>query len=349
MLMAAELVMANCQSPLSIGVAYFMLRPATTETLEFSFNYAVNKWWTSNRGRAMGILATVSSLEFLFPAVTTELCTLIGWRHTAMGLGFVFGGLAICCGSLIGEPPKQEVLAVDTKNVAIVARTDEVEYTLQEAMRTPMLWALFISRLLVGVPWAALCLFMTDFLVESGNSAGDMAIVSTAMTTFAVLTASLYGIIFDKLPHDKKHFTLACMSGAGFLTTMATAGLWFMPKHVGPIVVGCCLGNWVSTFMPNNAVIAHIFGVKSMGKISSLSWSFRLLASAVGPLMVTLLQKFGVETTVLLIALSSVQLVGVLLILLCPLPKQGTTSVARTEEVQKALNAAKGRSCDSWA
>jgi len=271
MLMAAELVMANCHSPLSIGVAFFMLRPSTTETLEFSFNYAVNKWWVNNRGRAMGILATVSSLEFLCPAISSALCQFIGWRSTAMGLGFVLGGLAICCGSLIGEPPKEEALTAETRKAAApAARTDEVEYTLKEAMRTPILWALFISRLLVGVPWAALNLFMADFLEESGNSANDMTMVSPAMTVFAVLTASLYGIIFDKLPHDKKHFTLACMSGAGLLTTMATAALWILPKHVGPILVGCCLGNWVSTFMPNNAVIDHILGVKSMGKITSI-------------------------------------------------------------------------------
>merc|ERR1719215_2394928 len=151
-------------------------------------------------------------------------------------------------------------------------------------MRTPMLWACLLCRLLTGLPWAGLNFFMLTLLTKSGNQKTDLALVGTMTTVGAVVCSPLYGMAFDRLPVRKKQLGVALMCLTGFAVCLTAAAMWILPKHVGPCVLGFMLGAWSASFIANSATLVHVYGRKIMGSIAGLSTAFRVASSALGPL-----------------------------------------------------------------
>ena len=168
--------------PVFVALAYILIRVAATETGDFCFSYSVNMWWVERRGVGMGILASIGALEFVLPAVTTAIILATNWRATAIGLGAVTGGFVVLGGLCLSKPPKQPL----SENTVALAKASPVdsgpEFTLKQALRTPMLHCLFLCRLLVGLAWAGINLQMDTILQDSGHPKTDIIYVNLSMT-----------------------------------------------------------------------------------------------------------------------------------------------------------------------
>lgn len=345
----------------------------------FAFNLSVQQWWTKRRGFALGILSSLSAVEFTLPALATVMIHFIGWRVTAIGLGVISGSVSVVCGLLLLKPPEvlldephleptappeqmvtaslhdappnvtgsllssfagsprglrtrsfsSSAIDMDLAGEASLvgdavqdAVVDEPQYTLQEAIRTPLLWACFLCRLLTGLPWAGLNFFMVTLITGSGNDKTDFALVGTMTTVGAVLCSPLYGMMFDRLPPHRKKFGIALMCTTGLMVCLTAAAMFILPPRVGPVALGFMLGAWSASFIANSATLVSAYGRKSMGAISGLSMSVRVASSALGPLAFASIDAAGVSMPGLLLALAAAQLCGVITMLCVPLPQK---------------------------
>ena len=148
--------------------------------------------------------------------------------------------------------------------------------------------------------------------------------------------APVYGFIVDRLPSHRKHYAVALMSFTGLMTCFATASNWWLPGPLGPNFTGFMLGSWSSSFIANSTTVAHVFGRKSLGAISGMSMSFRVASSALGPLVFSSLQVAGLSSLMLILCLCGSQLLGILAMLIVPLPIAPVKTVEVAPEATSA-------------
>jgi len=332
-------VLHYSQTAFVVGAAYLLIRLSSADTAEFAFTHAVKQHWPEERGFALGLLGSVGSLEYALPAVVALLINAVGWQSTALTLAFACTGVLVVAGGVLyppvacapsgaalpGEPEESDEESEDgvsTEGSGLDPVAPPRAYSLSEAMKTSTLWAMLSCRVLVGLPWAGMNFFMVNLLTSSGNSPTDVVYVSCAMTVSAVLTPPFFGFLYDAIPSRMKHYGMTLMNWMGIVALLLAAAMYQLPPKLGPKLFGAALGAWSASFVVNSAALAHVFGTESMGAIAGLSKSVRVASSAAGPALFAFASEVGLEVWALLLILSACQLVGMVLVLLAPLPQE---------------------------
>ena len=229
----------------------------------------VSNWFDKNRGTALGILLTGTSLGGVtIPFVATPLINAYGWR-TAMLLISLLVWLLLL--------PAIVFFVKDRE-----ARNDEavVEdgFTLTEAIRTPIFWVFGLCAALVFYP-----IFVTSqqfiLYLQSPKIGVSLTMASWAQSAFFAASVGgkfLSGVISDRFSSTKVLFLFCLLMFAATLVLFDLSA-WTALVFLLPFGLG-----YGGTFVLLQRLAADYFGRREYGKILGTIVMLEIIGAAIG-------------------------------------------------------------------
>lgn len=160
-LMGLGFLAASVAPNLPLFLACFFLGTVLGSSLGFGtpISTAVANWWRRKRGRAFGVLWIGTSLASIIVPVVNWLIETLGWRGAFRVLGLLVLAMGLPIAAIMRHKPEQYGLlpdgddpgtaspgaAVATEGLSQAVATEEPEFTVWEALRTPTFWFFAIS------------------------------------------------------------------------------------------------------------------------------------------------------------------------------------------------------------
>ena len=135
--------------PIAFYLAYGTGRVIFSSPMNIGSSVVVSRWFVRRRGRATGILFLSHSLGMIaFPLIAGLVIKYRGWEDAWMVLGVLVWALALGPVSIlvrqspesVGLLPDGDLPTDQDEDTPSESPTEEQNWTLKEAMRTPTLW-----------------------------------------------------------------------------------------------------------------------------------------------------------------------------------------------------------------
>ena len=226
------------------------------------------RWFTQNRGLAMGIAASGSALGgLLFPPLLQGLIDGLEWRLALQ----VFSGLILLVAvpviaALVKDhPPTSVDLGADKNTLANSAASPVPPLSNKAVISDPKFWsmALIMGALFSGP--IAIISNLIQLVGEKGLSASQGALLISIFSGANLAGKLILAAAADRINH---HLVLAItMIGIG----LGVVGL--SQTNAFDLVAACCvvIGLFSGATTPVwSVILSHIYGVKQLGKIMGL-------------------------------------------------------------------------------
>ncbi len=268
-LYAAQLMFA-------VGLTFAGLGPGT---------YIVSNWFSRMRGRALGIVATGTSLGgIIFSPLSTKLIQNYGWRN-AMLIYCVFSFLVFVplMYFLVKNRPN-EIGAETDGDDAPAANAEKKAVTgatLAEALASPAYWMLLVgSSLCYAIIFAITQQFILHLQsTEVGLSPEKAAAAYSVLFTFSFSGKAFFGWVSDRMP--KRLVNLLCCA------MMLLGTLVLLRINASTTWVFCALFGlgYGGITVTTKLVLTELFGLRSLGKLLGIMMGAETLAGAAGNLL----------------------------------------------------------------
>jgi MFS family permease len=253
----------------------FFLAYAVVEAIGVSGVFGIastvaSRWFTKNRGLALGIVACGSGLgTLLIVPITERLIEAYQWSQTFLIVGIAAGVLMIGGALLLREPPQ---------SAQTIAKQEKSSVTLGGALKDVRYWLVMICFLLF--------LFATQIvLVHLVNYATDVGIDSLVAATFISVIGGVSlvgrlstGVIAEKIGLYKNLVLISIFQGFSFILLLFTRSTWAF--YVFAVFFGLAYGGEV-TQIP--LVISRLFGTRVMATLMGMVLFVTGFGGAVGP------------------------------------------------------------------
>ncbi len=292
---AACVYMGFVQNAFMLAIGFFAIRMLGQGSLSMICTNVINQWWVRRRGPLLGISGLVMALLGVgtFPNLINWLIPLYGWRVTYMLLGAV---LLLIMAPLIwlflrDRPEAYGLLPDGMQTVQRPANLVpgevipveipflEENWTLAEAMRTPIFWVFNLGLASISMLGTGLMFHIVGIFDDNGMSAtvAAAAFVPVAITT--ALTNLGSGFLVDRM---RMRVLLA------WALILQVISLW-MVSYLGSVALAMAFG--VSLGITNGlqrtvttVAWAKYFGRLHLGSISGVTSTILVGASALGPM-----------------------------------------------------------------
>jgi sugar phosphate permease len=271
----------------------FSLRFFGQGLLTITSNTMIGKWFDAKRGRAMALLGVANSFAFsVTPAVMAAIVAALAWNGAWRALAAVVGiGMSIVAFLFFRDTPEACGLPVDGHHGDDVSHEQREHLrkralfglTRHEAIRTRAFWALIItmaSQSLVNTG-------LTFHIQEIGEQAGlplAQAVAIFIPVSFIAVPLSFLAAVMTERVHAKYFVFLFSLS-----QMLAYISVAFLDTTVGYVLTIIGLGVSGGLMGPmQTAVMPKVFGRKHLGSISGMMTSFLVIGSAVGPVLLSL-------------------------------------------------------------
>ncbi len=287
----------------------------------------VAQWFVRRRGRATSALGVMHSLGMgFFPLFAQVLMNLSDgdWRMAWFWIGISVWAVAlpptlvalIRSPEEVGQKPDGEGAGEEsTAESKPSAADDEVQWTLQEAMRTPAMWMLALAGGLVFFIHTGVNIHQAAFLRDQGISASIAASALTVMAAGTALGSILWGWLLDRIPVRTVYaLTAAWLGGVALLFLLVeTPAVAFVVAAVFGIGLGGLL-------VVPPVVMADYFGRSSLGAIRGITEPFVSGGQAVGGIAAGLIFDLSDSYEGTFPMFTVAALIGVVLIVLARRP-----------------------------
>ncbi len=250
---------------LLIAGANVLLGPITGQAI-------VSRWFTTTRGRALGITATGTSIGGLvLPGLVTEWMELWGWRGSLQALGVA---VAVCTIPLLvlalRDHPADKGLEPEGSNdpealAAMQAGADGRVWTTLEIVKSRPYW-------LIGICLGLLFMAYTALLSNLGLYVDGVGLDASSGRTLVWLIA-LCGLI-GKITLGAASDRIGLRLGLWIALGLAACGIGILstePAYPAMIAAACLLGLAAGGMLPVWAgMIAAAFGTASFGRAMGL-------------------------------------------------------------------------------
>ncbi len=234
----------------------------------------VSGWFRRNRGTALGILLTGTSIGgVVIPFIAAPLITRFGWRAAMAALSvLVWLVLLPAVILLVRENRENEPRPENAEAKEITG------YMLSEAVRMPVFWVFGACAALVFYP-----IFATSqqFILYLQTPRIGMSLESAALAQSALFGVSVGGKFLAGWLSDRWRPSVVML---GCTMTMFAATLVLFDLNVGnalPFLMTFGLG-YGGTFVLLQRMAADIFGMKEYGKILGTITMIEIIGAAVG-------------------------------------------------------------------
>lgn len=291
------------QNAVMLGIGFFLIRMLGQGSLTLICTNAINQWWVQRRGPLLGLSGTFVSLFGLgvTPNVVHWLIPHLGWRATYVLLGaFLSLGFAPIAFYLVRNRPETYGILPDGegrekgKPVAsgegrlqvllnyfrrpVVAIAEE-NWTLDEALQTPVFWVFSLGRCAVTLISTGLLFHIVSIFAENGLPASFAAVAFLPVALTAAATNLMSGCLVET-------FRLRSMLSVSLILlaiALVIAPHLSSSAHVSSF--GVCLGACIGLSQTVHTVAwARYYGRIHLGSITGLVSTFVVAASAIGPL-----------------------------------------------------------------
>ena len=253
-------------------------------------------WFIKKRGMAIGIALTGSGLGGLFIPVLGLLIANIGWRDTAVFIGFAVWVLAVPLAMIMrtrpedhgmlpdGERPSPRPAAASSGRASTSTQPApdplEGDFTLRMAMRMPVFWFLAIAFGLRQFAVGAISLHVVPFLVDTGRSLELASTILAATTLTSILGRLGFGWLADRYPPRYIMALSMLLVGLGVLVLANVGEGWpLLVLYIFVYAVG-----WGGGATTMNATRGAYFGRRAFGTISGTMDFFQMFGLVLGPI-----------------------------------------------------------------
>ena len=292
-------------------------------------------WFVAKRGRAMAVAMTGGTLGVTLGIPLAQfLIQTIGWRNAWVTFGIMMYIMIIPAYGLLmrrrpedhGLHPDGAVSAFDPALTTSGPRKDAsgdaaADWTLRQALRTPVLWAIIGLMTLSGFAQAAILFMRVPFWTSQGVPAQTISF-AVPIDPFTVLVGSLIlGFVAERVPvqllwafggtgRASSMLPLLFMQGSG-LSVLAHNFLW-----------GCGASGQNTAA---NLIIPQFFGRRFQGSIRGIQVPLMIAAAAAGAPVAASLVDAGMNPNYVWTAAMAIFLTCGFGFLLVKRPKLGST------------------------
>jgi MFS family permease len=284
----ACIYMGTVRSAVMLGLGFVAIRMLGQGSLGLVARTLINRWWVRRRGFVSGISGLAFSLLGVgaFPNLIHALIPRYGWRTTyqIVGAALIFGMAPL--GYLFfrrrpevyGLQPDNGPPVQDGKEAPAPA-TDEVSWTVAEAVRTPAFWVASLGLALLAMLVTGLFFHMVSIFEDNGLPVDVAASVYLPISIATALVNLGSGYLADRLP---MRWLLA---GALFFQTAALIMAQSLQGAVMASLYGVLLGTTSGLMGVVSSVIwADYYGREHLGSITGLTSMILILGSSLGPM-----------------------------------------------------------------
>ncbi len=256
---------------------------------------AVSNWFVRKRGRAIGLASLGSRAGQAFlPIVSQYVIYTYGWRLGWRLLGGLVWTVAMVPSFLFlrqrpemmglrpdGDPPTPDISASQDEGSTVqgAAVTEEPQWTLGEAIRSPALWLLTLAAGQGSIVGAGVNLHLFSYLTDKGIPEYMAVTITSTLFIMGGVGGLAWGFLAERLP------IRLCVSASFFFASICVLILMQVngtfTAFVFAISYGFVLGGWNILI---GLMIASYFGRRSLGTITGFIAPFQLAANSVGPI-----------------------------------------------------------------
>ncbi len=225
----------------------------------------VSRWFSTNRGRALGIASIGSSFGgVLVPALLTFWISLYGWRDALQMMGLVTALLVMpVIWFTVRNQPSDLGLTVEEQPGL---QEDESNFQqtglgMLEILRTPAFWIIGLSMGLVFAAFSSMLANLAPYAAGLGVGDNQISTMISVLALGGVLGKFAFGLAADRV-NLKKGLWLAHL-------LLCIAFLILLTEPVYPLMLLAAVFFGLSTggLLPVwNAMMARVFGVASFGR-----------------------------------------------------------------------------------
>ena len=274
--------------PIAFYLAYGLGRVIFSSPLNIGPSVVVSRWFVRRRGLATGFLFLSHSLGMItFPLIAGLVIKYRGWEDAWIVLGVLVWILALGPVSMLvrqtpeelgllpdGDPPNPQGSGAETSAV-----TEEQNWTLREAARTPTLWLLAMATGSLFLLQSGTNIHQGAYFLDQGLGVGVSAATLSLNAVFTGVGSIFWGWLVDRVP---VRFTYA-----GVALMMAVALILFpmADTTVEALIVASIFGAAVGGILVVPVVAyANYFGRRSLSAIRGVTEPFVSLGQAIGAL-----------------------------------------------------------------
>ncbi|MCY3779837.1 MAG: MFS transporter [Chloroflexi bacterium] len=276
---------ALINGPVMLFFAFVGLRGLGQGGLTLVGSTAVANWFRQRRGRMMALAAlTYALFQGIYVNLLRLLLDVYDWRQVFVFLAIALAVLVVPVIALfMRDKPEQFGLEPDAerggdKGEARANREPEDNWTLAEALRTPMLWILLFARMLASAWLTGLVLHQVSIFAGLGHGMQVVTETYALLSVVAGGSALFGGFLIDRFnPTVVVVLKLVALIGASvFAMTMRESWLLVMYALSFGVVIG--IG-----YVFDGAVWPNLFGREFQGEIRGFVFAALVIGSAIGP------------------------------------------------------------------
>ncbi len=278
----------------------------------------ISKWFVRRLPTAMALFTVLLSFGFIASIlIFGTMVKSLGWRDAWAGLGLLLFAGMMPLGLLLARNTPESIGVAPDRGERVHERSAAPALSLLQALRSPSFWAFSFAGCFFNLVWSAITLF-NESLLESRGLGHDVYLEVMAMMVFTGLPANfLCGWL-------SRRWGMRPLLAFGMLA-LAISLAWFpmLQGRTNALLYGGLLGvaGGIVTVI-FFSFYGDTFGRAHVGAIQAAAQTLTVLASAVGPLLLThAFDWYGDNGPFFRIAALSALLLG-LAVAIVPLPKQ---------------------------
>ena len=282
------LVLALCSlinGPIMLFFAFAGMRGLGQGALTLASSTAVANWFQQRRGRMMSLLALAFVLfQGVYVNLLRILLEVMDWRQVYVLLGVGVAALVIPSFALLmRDKPEKYGLMPDNAAGGAGESDDQASdiednWTLKEAMRTPILWVFIAARILPSAWGTGLILHQVSIFAVLDHSAQVATETFAMMSLFAAGSALLAGYLIDR-------FKPSYVAALQMLALLSASGLAMIMRET-PLLIAYALAFGLGMgigYVFEGTVWPNLFGRRFQGEIRGFVYTSSVIGSALGP------------------------------------------------------------------
>jgi MFS family permease len=265
---------------LLVSIAVVLVGPMSASTL-------MAKWFTRNRGLAIGLSSVGTSLGgFIMPMVIAYMLIEYGWRQAHLYLAIMALVLIIPLTLwVVRNSPEEKGVAPESPLLPPVAETDGKAaasemptWTTRTVLRDRTFWTIAAALGLMMMPFSGTVPNLVPYALEAGVSIADAAVMMTLLAGAGILSKIVMGSLADRVPLRFLVWGNNLMLITPILLLMGT------PSFAGLLMISALMGLSTGGFTPLiGAAIGARFGPLAFGRVFGLLNPFMLIFALTGP------------------------------------------------------------------
>ena len=256
-------------APWQLFLSYGLVAALGMSTAYIPCNMTVVRWFTQNRGRALGIAASGASSGILaVPLLAAALIAAIGWRSSLFWLGMGVLLLTNLAARFIVTPPP---LAAPVRRAdhADVNPSADTGFTFREARTAPAFWWLVVGFAVALVTMTVPFVHITQFAIDRGLGTTAGAACISMIGLFAIVGNLLLGQVADRVS-VMLAFEIGLAAQIFAYLALLNADMT-VTLYVAAAAFGLFYGAFASLFP---ALVASMFGsTHARGQSADSSWA----------------------------------------------------------------------------